>query len=119
VILDVLEAQQPVEDIITIGGGARGEVWLQIFADIWQKPLPIPLYTEEATSLGAAVTGGVGVGFFPDYSVIEKFNPPVRTIMPRRDTAERYRELYGIFNEAYESLLGVHRRLSEYRAKFS
>ncbi|NLP35708.1 MAG: hypothetical protein GX359_11075, partial [Clostridiales bacterium] len=42
------------DDIIIIGGGAKGDIWLQILADIWQKTLLVPRYLEEATSMGAA-----------------------------------------------------------------
>ena len=53
--------RQPIDRVTVIGGGAKGRVWLQILADIWQKPLSVPRYREEATSMGAAVCAGVGL----------------------------------------------------------
>lgn len=53
-ILEILEQSQKLDDIIIIGGGAKGDIWLQILADIWQKTLLVPRYLEEATSMGAA-----------------------------------------------------------------
>lgn len=48
--------------MLLIGGGAKGEVWQQILADIWQKPLMIPEYLEEATSIGARYAQVLALG---------------------------------------------------------
>ena len=118
IILDILEqgaAAGGISEVIMIGGGAKGAVWLQILADIWQKPLAVPAYTEEATSLGAAVCGGVGIGAFRDFSVIRDFNAPVRRIEPSRNLAPVYAKLFPLFNQAYEGLLETFRGLAEFR----
>jgi xylulokinase len=117
-ILDVLEhsstAKDDISKIIMIGGGAKGSAWMQILADIWQKPLVIPTYIEEATSLGAAICGGVGIGAFKDFSVIHRFNAPVKTIVPNEALAPLYEELFGIFNQTYNSLIDTYHRLAEF-----
>jgi xylulokinase len=105
--------------ITMIGGGAKGETWLHILADIWQRPLDLPRYTEDATSLGAAVCGGIGIGAFPDFSVVRRFNPRRKTLEPRRDLAERYGRLYEIFNRAYDQTRGMFRDLAEYRRLYA
>lgn len=117
VILDILDARRPVESLTLIGGGAKGRLWLEILADIWQKPLEVPTYLEEATSLGAAVCGGVGVGLFADYTAVRRFNRTVETIRPNRANAGRYAALYEAFNRAYEALVPVYEQLAEYRAE--
>lgn len=103
-ILDILESYARIENVIMIGGGTKGRLWLQILSDIWQKPLRIPRYLEEATSMGAAICGGVGVGAYPDFTVAEKLNAPVETIQPNADVAEIYRRSYGFFRRAYDGL---------------
>jgi xylulokinase len=117
IILQILEggaAGDGIGKIIMIGGGAKGAVWLQILADIWQKTLMVPAYTEEATSLGAAVCGGVGIGAFKDFSAIHQFNGPVKTVLPHAELAPVYEELFEIFNQAYDSMIGVYHRLAEF-----
>ncbi len=52
-----------VNNIISLGGGAKSEVWNQIKADITGKDILIPEY-EEASSLGAAILAGVKCGFY-------------------------------------------------------
>jgi len=121
IILDILEkgaaAKDGIGKVIMIGGGAKGAAWLQILADIWQKPLAVPAYTEEATSLGAAVCGGVGIGAFKDFSVIHQFNAPVKTIVPNAAAAPLYEELFGIFNKTYDSLADTYHRLAEFKRR--
>lgn len=120
IILNILEQGAPggIGEVIMIGGGAKGETWLQILADIWQKPLAVPVFREEATSLGAAVCGGVGIGAFGDYGVINRFNKIEKRIRPNAALAERYETLFSVFDEAYEGLKGVYKKLAEYRNKF-
>ncbi|MDR2370564.1 MAG: hypothetical protein LBD71_03720, partial [Treponema sp.] len=117
IILRILEKASKIDKVSVIGGGAKGPVWLQILADIWQKPLEVPAYTEEATSLGAAVCGGVGIGAFKDFSVIHKFNHPVKTIEPHTELAPLYDELLDIFNLSYDSLKSVYSRLGKLNRK--
>ncbi len=118
VILDILEGQQPIDDLILIGGGAKGDVWMQILADIWQKPVMIPKYLGEATSMGAAICAGVGVGIYKDYTAALQMNPVQRIITPRAQYKERYEALYEIFNAAYEAMVPVYERLADYRSRF-
>jgi len=121
IILDILEKGVPggIDEIILIGGGAKGEAWLKILADIWQKPLAVPVFREEATSLGAAVCGGVGAGVFKDYQVIKRFNRIEKTIKPNPALAERYEALFSIFDESYDSLKGIYKKLMAYNRKYT
>jgi len=57
----------PVDRVDAIGGGAASDVWLQIMADVWGCAVRRRTVVEEANSLGAAVTAGVGVGLLPDF----------------------------------------------------
>jgi xylulokinase len=121
VILDIVEKGAPggnIDEMIVIGGGAKGKAWLRILSDIWQKRLVVPKYTEEATSLGAAVCGGVGIGAFRDFSVIRRFNPLLDTIEPNPALGPRYNDLYSLFNQAYEALTGIYGDLAEFNRKW-
>lgn len=113
VILDIFDEKYPVDQVTVIGGGAKGRVWLQILSDIWQKPLAIPRYREEATSMGAAVCAGVGIKAFSGFEAAAELNPPEDLILPRPEYAERYRALYCIFNQAYEQLRSVYDSLAK------
>jgi xylulokinase len=103
VILEAFQQQgAAVEAMRVIGGGARGRVWRQIMADIYGMPVQRPALLEEATSMGAALAGGIGVGLFPDFSVAEKLTPIVDTIQPNETLRSLYDRLYAAFNRAYD-----------------
>lgn len=110
-ILDILENACAAEDILVIGGGTKGATWLQILADIWQKPLRVPRYLEEATSMGAAICGGVGIGVYAGFGEAAKLNPVERTILPNVENAAIYHRLFEIFCDTYRSLQPIYREL--------
>lgn len=112
VILDIFNEQTNYKRITVIGGGAKGDVWLQILSDVWQKEIAVPVYLEEATSMGAAICGGIGVGAFKDFHEIKKFNPIHKMFKPRTENKEVYEKMYRSFNLSYESLVKVYEELS-------
>lgn len=104
IILDILEKYAKIEGVTMIGGGTKGSLWLQILADIWQKPLYVPGYLEEATSMGAAICGGVGIGAYSDFSIAETFTKTQRVIHPNPGLASNYHCTYHHFRKAYDCL---------------
>jgi xylulokinase len=108
VILEAFRAQGTViEALRVIGGGARGAVWNQIMADIYGLPVLRLSLLEEATSMGAAVAGGVGVGLWKDFSQVEHMIQIERETRPDPRHQPLYDELYKIFNEVYSALDGA------------
>ena len=112
-IMEILEQDAGIEDLIMIGGGAKGRVWVQILADIWQRPVHLPQYLEEATSMGAAICGGVGVGLYRDFGIIEKYNAITETVMPNQQNADIYEKLYRIFDRGYQGLKETYQLLAK------
>lgn len=112
IILNILEAGKPIEQIAVIGGGAKGKEWLQILADIWQRELVLPMHPEEATSMGAAVCAGVGIGIFKDFSEVKRFNNVQEKVLPNKNNKDIYEQLYKIFNLTYERMAEVYDALA-------
>ena len=52
--------------IIAVGGGSSNALWTGMIADASGLPV-IRCLSQEASSLGAAITAAVGVGWFPDF----------------------------------------------------
>lgn len=111
VILDIFNETIPINEVIVIGGGAKSRIWIQILSDIWGKTLFIPKLLEEATSLGAAICGGVGIGAFENFDVIQKFNGIENEIKPREENFALYNKLFKVFNNTYEALVPIYRDL--------
>ena len=106
-IIDIFKSRIDIEEATFIGGGAKGRVWRQILADITNVPVLIPNYLEEATSIGAAVIGGVGVGALKDYSEIDRFIRVVDKVNPIKENQEIYQKSYQQFIDTYTSLVEV------------
>jgi xylulokinase len=114
VILEAFREQGAmVEAMRVIGGGARGRVWRQIMADIYGIPVVRPALLEEATSMGAALAGGVAVGIFPDFSVAEALTPVVDSLSPNPDLQDRYDRIYEVFNQCYEAFVPLYDQLAD------
>lgn len=113
IILDVLRMQIDINELIVVGGGAKSSIWNQVMADVFDTEIKVPEVLEEASSMGAAIIGGVGVGLFDDFDVIDKFiNINVNTT-PDESAVSIYKENKEIFDEAYYALKPVFEKMSE------
>ena len=105
VILDAFRAQgTQIEAMRLIGGGASGRVWNQIMADIYGMPVQRLAILEEATSMGAALAGGVGVGLYSGFDMSQQMNPIVDTLAPNLEIHARYQAMLPIFDRLYAAL---------------
>ena len=104
-------ATPKINQIRLIGGGARSLVWQQILADVWGIPVSLPNLLSEATSWGAAVAGGVGVGVYPDWSIAKTQTRISNVVEPQPQHVARYAELYALFKQSYLALEPVYNKL--------
>jgi xylulokinase len=105
IILDAfLEQGAEIEAMRLIGGGARSPLWRQILADVYGLPILRPALLSEATSLGAAIAGGVGVGLYPDFQVAHEFVQVEEAEQPDPARREQYTALYDLFQRSYLAL---------------
>ncbi len=93
-----------IDRISVIGGGARGDLWRRIMADIYEVEIQRPSYLEEATSIGAAIIAGVGAGIYKDFSVVDNFFSIVDTIQPDPENIPLYRKRKALFDKIYFAL---------------
>lgn len=111
-ILDALTEQGVAPQAMRlIGGGAKSAVWRQILADILGLPILRPQLLAEATALGAAIAGGVGVGLWPDYGVAHRLVAAAEAERPDPAARETYNARYPLFQEVYRALEPLYGRL--------
>jgi len=109
VILDAFRAQgRRIEAMRVIGGGASGRVWNQIMADIYGMPVQRLAILEEATSMGAALVGGGGVGLYPDFDMIHHMNELSSTVLPDPEAQALYERMQPKFEALYHALAPVY-----------
>ena len=112
IIVDIFRQHVPIDTITVIGGGAKGAVWRQMMADIYDCRIEKLNVLEEATSMGAAVIGGVASGAFHDFDVIRQFIRVDDVAVPNPTHQAVYRRMMPIFEKCYHALLDVYEDLS-------
>lgn len=113
ILQSFLDANARIDEVTLIGGGAKGELWRQILADVFGRPTLRPRLLDEATSLGAAVAGGVGVGLFHDFSIVKQRIEIVDRHAPNPEAQAVYNQIYPIFLETYTVLVPIFDQLHE------
>jgi len=113
----VLSMQQgvasPMEKMVAVGGGTRNEFWMQNKADVLGQPLEVP-DVDEATSLGAAMIAGIGVGCYQnEQDAYQRVYRPGRVYQPDPVCADRYQRLFVCYQQLYQTLAPVHHQLDE------
>ena len=100
------ESVRPIESVDAVGGGAKGDVWLQLMADTWGVPVRRRTIVDEANSLGAAIIGAVTVGLVDDWAAASELSDVEAVFEP--DDARHQRAMAGYlrFTDAYERLKG-------------
>ncbi len=115
IIVDIFRQHVPLDTMTVIGGGAKSAVWRQMMADIYDCRIEKLNYLEEATSMGAAVIGGVAVGLFPDFDVIDRFVRVDDVVHPQPANQPIYRKMLPIFERCYHALVEVYDDLAAWQ----
>lgn len=102
------EAGVPIHelDIHAMGGAANSELWIQIYADVTGCQIRVPS-SDTATTFGAALLAGVGVGMYKSFEeVVEQTVKVRREHQPNKANTEVYKQamdqylkLSGIMNK--------------------
>jgi xylulokinase len=113
-ILQAFTAQGvAIEAMRVIGGGAKGRFWNQMMADVYGLPVHRLAVLEEATSMGAALAGGIGVGLYRDWNMAEQMNRVVDVLEPSPEAKAHYAKVQPVWDAAYQALEPVFEQLAE------
>jgi xylulokinase len=95
------------DEVRVVGGGARSSLWLQIKADVMDRPVRSVL-AEEPTALGAAMLAGCAGGVFSDFddAVARAVALAPEAIRPDPERAARYEETYAAYRRLYDGVEG-------------
>jgi xylulokinase len=105
-IVEILRSNgADIHDIVITGGGARGRIWRQMLADSMNAVIHLPAAIEDGTSLGAAITGALGVGLYSDYeTAVKRFVRICDKHEPNPEAEAVYRKMRHIFDCCYRAL---------------
>ena len=87
-----------------MGGSANSLLWTQIKSDVTGLPIVVPS-SDTATTLGAAILAGVGVGVYKDFEeAVALTVQDKREHEPNREHADVYEKNYEVYLELYKKL---------------
>ena len=103
--LDVAkEAGAEVSVLRAMGGSANSLLWTQIKSDVTGRPIVVAS-SDTATTLGAAILAGVGVGVYKDFEeAVDLTVENKRFHEPNKDNFAVYEKNYQIYLELYNQL---------------
>jgi xylulokinase len=104
-----------IDSIISIGGGAKNETWLQMQADIFNARIE-KLASEQGPGMGAAMLAAYGCGWFPSLKDCAKaFIQVSKTYEPIPGNVEQYKKLFSIYQDVYTQTKTLNDQLREFR----
>lgn len=94
-------AGKKFKQIVSVGGGAKNQDWLQIQADVFNAEI-VCLTVEEGPGLGAAMLAAVGVGWFEDLpTCAQTFVSYQKAATPIAENVAKYEKQYALYREVY------------------
>jgi xylulokinase len=105
--------KRPLDPINMIGGGAKSNIWCQIFADVLNRTTRQVENPIEANAKGAAYIAAVGLGYI-DFYDIPKFTKYVNIYKPNPQNRKIYDELFTEFVNIYKKSKNICRRLNKF-----
>lgn len=100
------ESGVEVGELRAMGGSANSLLWTQIKADVTGKRIVVPS-SDTATTLGAVMLAGVGVGMY------ESFEEAVKKTVKYRRVHEPDPENYGVYDRNYKTYLKLYENLKD------
>ena len=103
------------DTVVSIGGGAKSPLWLQIQADIFNRKV-VSLENEQGPGMGAAMIAAVGLGWFDSLQdCAETFVHFGKAYEPNPDNAAKYEKMHQIYKQVYQQTKGISEQLLDYR----
>jgi xylulokinase len=102
---------RPFEAIRFIGGGAKSELWCQIFADVLDRPIDQVADPLSANVRGAAFVASVGLGKL-EVEEISSLVPVAKRYNPDPNNRAIYDELFKSFLEIQKHSTAMYQRLN-------
>lgn len=100
----ISETAAPMKSMMLTGGGARSGLWPDILSAVYGLSCRVHQTPGETTSLGAAITAGVGVGMFESYEQAASIVRARSTHAVNPLWHEAYARYYPLYAQIYGAL---------------
>lgn len=111
------ESGKTIDTIISIGGGAKNDTWLQIQADIFNATI-VKLSSEQGPAVGAAMLAAYGCKWYESLEeCAEVFTSHEKTFTPIPENVESYKQLFQLYKNVYVQTKELNEGLARFRKK--
>ncbi|MBI4923279.1 MAG: pentose kinase [Devosia nanyangense] len=100
-------------EMIAVGGGARNDLWRQIYADVYGMDVVRTTVDKSAAALGAAALALVATGHWSDAAPLAKLHVEVARASPDANRRRLYDDLAPAYRAAAKSMADLGRMLSK------
>ncbi|MDC3416067.1 xylulokinase [Aquibacillus salsiterrae] len=105
-----------IDEIYSIGGGAKNKEWLQMQADIFNAKI-IKLTSEQGPGMGAAMLAAYGCGWFTTLQACaDEFLQDAETYEPIKENVEKYKTLFSVYKKVYHQTIEINQELMDFRS---
>ena len=102
-----------IQELRIGGAAATSAVWDQIISDVLGKKI-VSLHHEHTEVLGAAISGGVGIGAYQDYpSALRQVDILGHVFHPHQESHDIYNQMYEIYEDIYPDIKRYFERLAQ------
>lgn len=95
-----------------VGGGGKSPIWRQTLADVFNAEVVMTNIGQEAAALGAAMIGGVGVGLWKGFEIVDTLTETVSVTRPNPEAVAYFEQVLPVFRDAVAAISGVCSRLA-------
>ncbi|MBQ3705810.1 MAG: xylulokinase [Clostridia bacterium] len=106
-IVDIYRTFARVDSVAASGGGARGDLFLRLQADIFGVPVVTLSAASEGGAYGAGLIAGLGAGWYASPEEAVSVLKTERQIMPDPETRPAYDRAFLRYSEIYPALKPV------------
>jgi xylulokinase len=115
----IMDLNIDIDEIIFVGGPSNSDLWCQILSDVTNRKV-ITKHIPEASTLGDAITAGVGVGIFSNFEdVVDNVIKVKNVYAPDEKNHRLYEELYDLYIQIYSDSLESFENLANIREKYN
>jgi xylulokinase len=104
---------ESIDTMILCGGGAKSNLWMQIFADVYNKKIVVINVDQDAASLGAAAIALRGFGFWQNFSPLEDLFRIKKTFIPNTENCMQYKSISKWFTCWINALVLLHQGMND------
>jgi len=101
-----------VDHVRIIGGGAKSQIWCQIFADIIGRPLHQVEHPQLANAKGVALLASLSLGYLENFYDIKKYIQVRQVFVPNPEHTPMYDRMFSEFKKLYRQNKKWYKRMN-------